>query len=159
MLIPDCRHDKYYNEDFLPYTGKSEVTGYDWCAEEVVDSFFDNLGMYFNNDSYLMHLLNEKLPEDMQEDIEIEHTFGDKGTEIRKVETYKDLLRSRLNDWIESARDKMITSMIDRYAAENEEEYKARREKVLAENAASKNPKEYYDTKILYSKNKRVFKF
>ena len=115
--------------------------------------------MYFNNDSYLMHLLNEKLPEDMQEDIEIEHTFGDKGTEIRKVETYKDLLRSRLNDWIESARDKMITSMIDRYAAENEEEYKARREKVLAENAASKNPKEYYDTKILYSKNKRVFKF
>lgn len=143
-MFPDCRVDDCYNEDFLNEKDRAEVYGYDWCAEEVVDNFFYNLDVYFDDDSYLMHILNEEMPENMQDEEEVEFTFGDRGTETRQIKTYGDLLRSKLLDWIESERDEMITSMIDNM---DEEEYKANREKVLKENYESDNPKEYYDSR------------
>ena len=118
--IPDCRSDECYNEKNLNAQNKREVMGYDWCAEHVVDNFFNNLDVYFDDDSYLMHILNEKIPEDAQERYEFSYTWDDGEPEERKVETYMDLLRSKILDWMESERDMMITSMIDHQAAEEE---------------------------------------
>lgn len=144
MMFPDCRNDDYYNEDFLDGQDKAELFGYDWCAEEVVDSFFDNLDVYFDDDSYMMHLLNEEMPKDMQKEETIEWTFGDRPDTVREIKTYKDLLRSKLQDWIESERDQLITSMID---AMDEDLYNAIRNKVLKDNEKAEKPKEYYDSR------------
>lgn len=92
------------------------MRGYDHCAENVVDSFFDNLDVYFDDDSYIMHMLNEKLPESLQDEYEWDEADIDTGKEVsekRKVETYADLLRSKLLDWIEDERDTLITALID----------------------------------------------
>lgn len=125
--IPDCRAKTKIN----PYTGedtgepnayyegnlneknKIEIRGYDWCQEVVTSSFFDNLDTMFGEDSYIMHYLNEELPEDMKDEYEIEYTFGDREDEVVKVETYLDLLQSKMMDWIEDHRDELITSMIE----------------------------------------------
>ena len=111
--IPDCRTHEVYNFDNLSEENKRNIIGYDWCAEMVVDNFFNNLDVYFAGDSYLMHILNEKLPEELKEEYEFETAFADGEPEVRKVETYADLLRSKLLDWIEDERDTLITSMID----------------------------------------------
>jgi hypothetical protein len=117
--IPDCREDGYYNVDRLEEGDKREVKGYDWCAEEVVDNFFSNdMGGLCDPETYLGHLLSEKLPEEMRESYEMEFSFGDREPEERVVETYADLIRSRLLDWMESSRDEMIVSMIDSYEEE-----------------------------------------
>ena len=114
--IPDCRKDETYNFDNLVKDSQTYVRGYDHCAENVVDSFFDNLDVYFDDDSYIMHMLNEKLPESLQDDYEWDEADIDTGKEVsekRKVETYADLLRSKLLDWIEDERDTLITALID----------------------------------------------
>jgi len=114
--IPDCRKDETYNFDNLVKDSQTYVRGYDHCAEDVVDSFFDNLDVYFDDDSYIMHMLNEKLPESLQDEYEWDEVDIDTGKEVsekRKVETYADLLRSKLLDWIEDERDTLITALID----------------------------------------------
>lgn len=114
--IPDCRNDETYNFDNLVKDSQTYVRGYDHCAEDVVDSFFDNLDVYFDDDSYIMHMLNEKLPESLQDEYERDKVDIDTGKEVsekRKVETYADLLRSKLLDWIEDERDTLITALID----------------------------------------------
>lgn len=114
--IPDCRNDETYNFDNLVKDSQTYVRGYDHCAEDVVDSFFDNLDVYFDDDSYIMHMLNEKLPESLQDEYEWDKVDIDTGKEVsekRKVETYADLLRSKLLDWIEDERDTLITALID----------------------------------------------
>ncbi len=146
MMIPDCRNDEYYNEDFLDNTNKEFLSGYDWCAEEVVDNFFNNLDVYFDDDSYVSHLLNEPLPAGLKDEEEISWTFGDRPVETRKIETYGDLLRSKLQDWIESERDELITSMID---GMDEDIYNAIRNKTLKENKEKEDKKKYYDTRSL----------
>lgn len=118
--IPDCRTDENYNQKYLNDHDKDAIKGYDWCAEEVVDNFFDNMDVYFADDSYLMHTLNEEVPEDQQEEYEMEYSFGEQETVKRTVKTYADLLRSKLLDWIEMQRDEIITSMLD---GMNEDEY------------------------------------
>lgn len=35
MLIPDCRHDDYYNYDFLSEEDKTLIDGFDLCANAV----------------------------------------------------------------------------------------------------------------------------
>ena len=141
--IPDCRNDESYNEDFLTRIDKEFVAGYDWCTEMAVDSFFNNTEVYFDRDSHLMHILNEKLPEDMQKEETIEWTFGNKPAETRKIETYGDLLRSKLLDWIENERDNLITSMIDNMYDDILESI---RNRVLKENETT-NKKDYRDTR------------
>ena len=120
--IPDCRNDENYNEKYLNNFNKEFVRGYDWCVEMSVDNFFDNLDIYFGDDSHIMHLLNEELPENMREEYEIERTFADENARVEKrdVKTYVDLLRSKILDYIEMERDELITSMIDNM---DEQEY------------------------------------
>ena len=113
--IPDCRTDENYNEKFLNEKDKEFVRGFDWCVEMAVDNFFDNeMFNLQNDDSYLGHILSEKLPVNMVEEYEVEYRYRDVDkTETRKVETYADLIRSKILDWIEAERDELITSMID----------------------------------------------
>lgn len=121
--IPDCRTDENYNEKFLNEKDSEFVRGFDWCVEMAVDNFFANEMFELQNaDSYLGHILNEKLPEEMQSEYDVEFRFagtGDKETETRKVETYADLIRSKILDWIEMERDELITSMIDNMSDED----------------------------------------
>lgn len=126
--IPDCRNDENYNEKYLNNFDKEFVRGYDWCVEMSVDNFFDNLDIYFGDDSHIMHLLNEELPENMREEYEIERTFADDDNKVEKrdVKTYVDLLRSKILDYIEMERDELITSMIDNMDEQEYAEIKAK---------------------------------
>lgn len=124
--IPDCRNDENYNEKYLNEKDAEFVKGYDWCAEEVADNFFNNINVYFEDDSHLMHILNEEMPESMQYEEDVEYRFGQREKETRKVKTYLDMLRSKLQDWIESERDELIVSMIDNM---DDEEYKKNKRK------------------------------
>lgn len=148
MMFPECRRDDYYNQDFLNGTDQEFIRGFDWCVEMAVDNFFDNdMDELSDSESYLGHILSEKIPELMQEEYDMEFSFpydGPRPDESRKVETYADLIRYKLLDWIERERDQLITSMIDNM---DEDIYKALRNKVLKDNAKSDNPKEYYDTR------------
>lgn len=130
--IPDCRSDETYNQKYLGKLDKEFVRGFDWCAENAVDNLFNNLDVYFDDDSYIMHSLSKELPESLKEEYEFVYTFpfrmGDtEKTEKRQVRTYGDLFRSKLLDWMESERDQLITSMIDNM---DEDEYNAIRAKV-----------------------------
>lgn len=114
--IPDCRNDETYNFENLTKEDKIYVRGYDWCMCMVADNFFNNLDVYFDDDSYLMHILNEKLPESLQDECDLtifNYATMKEETEHRKIETYADLLRAKLLDWIEDERDSLITVMID----------------------------------------------
>ena len=142
MPFPDCRNDAHYNEDFLDEKGKTEVLGYDQCAS-MADNFFDNMDTYFKGDSYLMHILNENVPENMKESYEVVDPVDD-STKERTVGTYADYLRMCLRDYIESHRDELITSLIDKM---DDETFSSLRRKVLNENKLSENPKVYYDTR------------
>lgn len=106
MFIPDCRIDSYYNVDRLNDSDKAEVHGYDWCTDAGVDTFFDNLDVYFEYDSVVMELMTKELPESMK----TEYEYGD---DHREVKTYGDYFRMNLLIAIESTRDEMIVSMVD----------------------------------------------
>ena len=126
--IPNCREDKYYNQKYLNEKDRTEIIGYDWCTEEVVDNFFDNIEDMFERDSYIGHVLNEELSEDEREEYDMIVSFGVKEPKEvhRKCETYADLIRLRLLEWIESNRDEMIVSMIDNMSDEEYEKIKSR---------------------------------
>jgi hypothetical protein len=114
--IPDCREDEVYNEKYLVDRDKQFVDGYDWCLECAVDNFWDNLGVYFGIDSAVRFFLDQKLPEKMRDEYEVEWKyFGADGdaSSTRKVETIGDLLRSNMLDWVERQRNELITGMID----------------------------------------------
>ena len=125
--IPDCRTDEDYNPKYLNESDKREVAGFDWCAEEVVDNFFDNemFGLE-DEDSYLGHILAQEVPEYLQEEYTMEFADGGKDDEDRVVRTYADLIRFKLLQWIECGRNEFIVSMIDNMS---EEEYTANKEK------------------------------
>lgn len=110
--IPDCREDEEYNYKKLGKLDKEFVRGYDWCNEIGTDNFFDNMEDAFDEDSYLMHTLREDLPERMKCEYEIELSFIGK-TETRQVETYGDLLRFKLLEYIENQRNELIVGMIE----------------------------------------------
>ena len=129
MIIPNCRTDESYNQKYLTGNDKEFVRGYD-CAKMVVDNFFNNLNVYFDIDSFVMHFMNTNVPEELEEEYEVEHSFGNINPEIRDVKTYGDLIRSNLLDWIEKDRDELITSMIDGMDAE---EYAKARENAVQE--------------------------
>ncbi len=148
MLFPECRRDDYYNQDFLNGQDAEFLKGFDWCVEMAVDNFFDNdMDELVDPDSYLGHILCEKVPDHMKEEYDMEFTFPEqdvRADESRKVETYADLIRYKLLSWIEMERDQLVTSMIDNM---DETIYQALRNKVLKDNAKRENPKEYYDTR------------
>lgn len=112
-LIPDCRTDENYNEKYLVKLDKEYIKGFDYVAQDAINCFFANFDD--NEDSYLTHMLNEPLPENLI------HTFESPvEDESFEVITYLDLLKEKLVEFIEDERDEMITSMIDHYT---EEEY------------------------------------
>lgn len=110
-LIPDCRTDEAYNEKYLNKEDKTFVHGFDYCAEQAVDIFFDNLDVYFEDDDKLMELLQAELSEEEKEENAI---------------TYADLLKNKMLEWIEGERDELITAMIDDMDDDEYEEMKAK---------------------------------
>ena len=128
--IPDCRTDEAYNQKYLNKRDKAELFGFDYCTEAAVDNFFENIDDIFPKDSYLGHVLNEELPEDMQEEYEMEFSFrlgvDEPASEKRICKTYADLFRMALLEDIENVRDEVITSMIDNMSDEEYEAIKAK---------------------------------
>lgn len=126
--IPDCRTDEVYNQKYLPEQDKRELCGYDWCVEMSVDNFFDN---HYNeldtDDSYLAHILRQKVPEEMRDEYEMECSFQNNycpekaENEKRKIITYADFLRFEILQWCECNRNELITSMLDNI---DEKQYK-----------------------------------
>jgi len=149
MILPDCREDENYNQDFLDNDDKNVLEGFDWCVEMAVDNFFDN--NYDSDDgSYLGHILAQELPETLKDEYEMEHSFGQGAeTEKRKVITYADMLRMEILSWCENNRDELIVSLIEGMSDGEYEKIKAR---VLEEN--SKKPagerKEYRNTRSFW---------
>lgn len=125
--IPDCRRDEYYNQKYLSEKDSEFIRGFDWCSENAVDVFFDNMEEFFGIDSYLMHILKEEIHEQDHEEYVWINSFDERIQEKRTVKTYLDAIRAHLIDWVEMHRDELITSMID---SMKEEEYKAIKEKV-----------------------------
>ncbi len=111
-IIPDGRTDKYYNQKYLDRFDKEYIKGFDYVAQEVVNCFFANFDDI--EDSHLAHIFNEELPENLK------HTFKSpiEDAESFDVETYLDLFKEKLVEFIEDERDEMITSMIDHYSDE-----------------------------------------
>lgn len=143
MQLPDCRHDDYYNSDFLDEKDYEFVRGYDW-ATEAIDNLFNNLESLTDGSDHIEKFLDEKLPESMQDEYTMDFAFSEPKREDRKVETYGDFLRMKMLEWLETERNEFITGMIDNM---DETIYKAIRNKILKDNAESENPKEYYDTR------------
>ena len=147
MLIPDCRNDIHYNEDFLNKDDKQYIAGFDSCTDamEIAIAAIETANFYldelFEDDSEtLASVLEKELTVDVKKRISDEY-----GTEC---ETYADVLLCELFQYIEMERDELITSMID---GMQEDEYEKNRKEALKRNEESENPKEYYDTRKLYN--------
>ena len=143
MILPDCRRDESYNQDFLNERDKEFLAGFDWATEMACDNFFDNRYDDTNSDEnsdYLDRTLTKEVPDYMQEEYIMEHSFENMQDEKRKVKTYADYVRFEILKWIEEQRNELITSMID---GMNEDEYKTLREKALKEHPNKK----YCDTR------------
>lgn len=127
--IPDCRADEFYNFDNLTKEDKNIIKfGYDWNTEMVIESFFSNIGDWYGDLGELEFVLDKELPERLKTEYEYVCEFENE-SETRKVETYLDLFRMYLLNWIEGERDMLITSIIDGYSDEQIEEI----EKKIAE--------------------------
>ena len=120
MFIADTREDDTYNQKYLNHNDKEYIKGYDYCTENVVDNFFDNLEDL--DSDYLLNILNQKVPEDMRERYTMLFSTPDEREEDRVIVTYADYLRYMLLHRIEIERDEMIVSMIDNM---DEDEYDA----------------------------------
>lgn len=92
--IPDCRTDEVYNESNLNDRDKEFVKGFDFCAENSVVNFFDNIDVY-------------------EDELDIPGEDIDIVKIIENHEEIKDALQECLSDWMEQTRNELITSMID----------------------------------------------
>ena len=110
--IPD-EPNPYYEGNVKTEGNLEFIRGYDWCAENVVDAFFDNLDAYFGDDSVVTDLFEKELPERCKDKYLPPSSFADEDPELREVETYGDLIRQCLLDWIEEDRNVLVTSIID----------------------------------------------
>lgn len=147
MNFPDCRHDDYYNADFLDKDDGSFIQGFD-AATETVANIVDNDFEFITDESdYLEDVFKKELPEHMQTSYERYDFNGE--TETHEVKTYGEFIFMKILEHLEEERDSTITSLIDHTSESEESEklYQARRNKVLKENATKKHPKEYYDTR------------
>ena len=138
--IPDCREDGTYNEKYLNGKDKEFIRGFDWATQMAVDNFFDNgFGDIGVESDFLDTVLRTGLPEHLKDEYEMESTFHDGKPvtyEARKVETYGDLIRFKLLEWIEAHRNELITSMID---GMDEKEYGEIKTKVDAGQSKAEN--------------------
>lgn len=152
MILPNCREDAYYNEDFLNEKDKEFIKGFDWATEMACDNFFDN---HYNdissdeNSDYLDRKLAKKVPKYMQEEYEIQFVFSGRVNEARTVKTYADYIRFKILEWIEQRRDELITSMIE---SMDKKEYKENRHKAILE-----HQNKYYDTRKCFTTDKKEY--
>ena len=103
----------YWEGNIKSEKEQSFVHGFDWCAENAVDIFFDNLDTYFGDDSVVTDFFEKELPERCKDKYLPPCSLEDDDPELRDVETYGDLIRQCLLDWIEGERNMLVTSIID----------------------------------------------
>ena len=103
-IIPDCRTDESYNQNYLNDTDAEFIAGFDWCTKMVVENFFNNLDNY-------------------------EITDGQGFDVIEYLEAHEEVAEELKNDmlqWIEGQRDELITSMIENMSDEEYDEIKVK---------------------------------
>lgn len=100
--IPDCRTDENYNEKYLNAKDKEYVAGFDEAVEQI-KCLFSNLDVY----------------------PDLEELLDDNKAII--AEGKADTVKEAIEDWMESQRDELITSMIDNMS---EKEYQSIKESV-----------------------------
>ena len=103
--IPDCRTDHFYNYEHLTDEDKCIIDGYD-KAVTALESAYD---FAIESDSLIEHLMNTELPESLKDE---------------DCEYAKNLIYTLMTNYLETTRDEIITSMIDGYVPEHEEEEK-----------------------------------
>ena len=119
MIFPNCREDIDYNQAYLDNADKEYLKGMDFQADQALN-FFNNMDAY-------------------------EDEFDIEGEDINLINFLNnhskilDKLKECIDDWLETQRDEMITSMIDNM---DEEEYKKNKEK-------NKSDK-FYDTRKMF---------
>ena len=106
MIVANCREDSAYNEDFLTNMDKEFIQGFDYCLEQIVNLFENNLDEYEFERKGVIDVM-QVLEENKGEIVEI------------------------IRDWAESDRNMMITSMIDHM---DNKEYEINRNKALGAN-------------------------
>lgn len=156
MIIPDCRSDIHYNEDFLNKDDKQYIASFDQCTDtmdsaiEIIktDGFITLEDEFEGISETLATVLGKELPADVKKKLS-DLLFPLNYEE--KFETYADVLKYELLQYIELERNELIISMIDGMP---EDEYEKNREEALKRNEKSENPKEYYDTRKLYDTEK-----
>lgn len=125
MLVPDCRNDNYYNEDFLTNDGKQYLQGFDFATDFIRTAAIDD------------DLLNRQLPKDIGDEVKERYPDED-------IKTIGDYISVLICEHLEMERDMLIVSLIE---SMDDDIYNAIRNKVLKENAQKDNPKEYYDSR------------
>ena len=130
-LIPDCRHDDTYNEDFLNKSDKAFIQGMDYALEQIKNLFLGNLDVYEDE-------LTETLPEG--EEKGDDEAFASREDLYEVLQDNTEILAAVIWNWHEKERNEMITSMLDDY---DDDDYQKLRE----EGKASHPEKEYYDSR------------
>lgn len=125
MLIPDCRVDETYNEDFLSNTDKNFIAGFDY-ALECITNIFSNL------DVYESELSDTDTKRERKED-ELPPSSTKELKDI--LENNAELLTGIMSHWHEMERDEIITSMID---SMDEKDYNELKAKAIAEHPDKK---------------------
>lgn len=87
--IPDCRSDENYNEAYLNEMDKEFVRGYDYAVEQIVNLIENNSNVYPELDDIL-----------------------DYHKAVACVDKVK-IVKESIEEWAETQRDELITSMID----------------------------------------------
>lgn len=117
MILPDCRNDDIYNEEFLIHDDKKVLAGMD-CAFEQIKNLFNNL------DVYGKELAEAYTPYNLW----------------KALEDNSELILKIMADWYESERNETITAMIDNM---DEDVYRDNRTRTMNYHT----DKEFYDTR------------
>lgn len=117
MMLPDCRNDDVYNEEFLVHDDKKVLAGMDYAFEQI-ENLFNNLDVY-----------GEELSE------------ADTPYNLQKVlEDNSEVIMKIMTEWYESERNEVITAMIDNM---EEDVYRDNRTRTMNFHT----DKEFYDTR------------
>ena len=117
MILPDCRNDDIYNEEFLIHDDKKVLAGMDYAFEQI-ENLFNNL------DVYGKELAEAYAPYNLW----------------KALEDNSELILKIMADWYESERNETITAMIDNM---DEDVYRDNRTRTMNYHT----DKEFYDTR------------
>lgn len=145
-MIPDCRNDEHYNEDFLDRQDKEFIKGFDFCLEQIKNLIENNLDVY---ETELSDVWDDDLGEQPQDEV-----FATTDELYTIVDENKILLSLIVEHWAEMQRDELITSMID---GMDDDIYKAIRHRVMSELSDKEVADKYFDTRKFACTGKKVF--